>query len=61
LLESSSSGGQGSPVGAGGTEVTPHQAEKILRQLSEEAREDAKDHGDKDGAVENILGELTGD
>jgi hypothetical protein len=61
LLESSSSGGQGSAVGAGGTEVTPHQAEKILRQLGEEAREDAKDHSDKGGAVEKILGELTGD
>jgi hypothetical protein len=40
--------------------VTPHQAEKLLRRLKEEAREDAKDHGDKAGAVEKIVGELTG-
>lgn len=60
LLESSGSGGQGPPAGTGGTEVTPHRAEKLLHRLKEEAREGAKDHGAKEGAVEKILGELTG-
>jgi hypothetical protein len=40
--------------------VTPHQAEKILRHLKEQSREDAKDHDSKENVVEQVLGELAG-
>ena len=60
LLNSNKPVGDHDAVARGGTEVTPHQAEKIIGQLKEEAREDAKGGADKENAVEKVLGELTG-
>jgi hypothetical protein len=39
--------------------VAHQEAVKVIRRLKEEAREEAAGHGQRDGGVEKILGELT--